>query len=392
MSEPATTSRTQFPWQRTAGVLIVGLLIAGIYASWTRAPRDVPRPAVTSPATPRVSPKRCAECHSDITEGFHTAPHARTLHRATNPAILAKFAGRSFHRPDSNVEYRYRLRDGQLLMSSPAYARDLPLTWIFGSGSHAQTPVITWTDRDGHTTVIEHAVSWYPGNRLGVTLDREARNEPSGIEAVGRHWGPAETVNCFGCHSTFVPTRGKQIDFDRIQPNISCARCHWGTERHVREMEQGKPATIERFSRMTPRESIDRCGECHRRADEMGGPITPDEKLIVRFAPVGLSQSPCFTEQKKVVLDSGRTARMDCTTCHDPHRPASRDWKFYRNKCLNCHDAAHNRAADCSVATRRDNCLKCHMPKVRMNEHLKFTDHWIRVRRKKRRANDLNGR
>jgi hypothetical protein len=384
MNEDTRTSKVQFPWQRTAGMLIVALLGAGVFASWTHAPRDVPRPAVTSPATPRVSPKRCAECHPDIAQTFHTAPHARTLRRATDAAVLGRFAGRSFHRRDSNVEYHYRQREGQLFVSTSAYARDLPITWVFGSGSHAQTPVITWTDKKGKITAIEHAVSWYPPGRLGVTLDRDKWNAPSGIEAIGRHWGPAETVNCFGCHSTFVPTRGRQIAFDRIQPNISCVRCHWDTQGHVDEMEQGKPATIERFSRMTPRESVDRCGECHRRADEVGGPITPDLKMIVRFAPVGLVQSPCFKKQREVVLDSGQPARMDCTTCHDPHSPASRDWHFYRNKCLSCHDAAHNRAADCSVATSRDNCLKCHMPKVSMSRHLKFTDHWIRIRHDKR--------
>jgi hypothetical protein len=113
----------------------------------------------------------------------------------------------------------------------------------------------------------------------------------------------------------------------------------------------------------------------------MGGPITPDDRTIVRFAPVGLVQSPCFLRQDEVRLDSGTPARLDCATCHDPHRPSSRDPQAHIAVCLNCHDEARGRAADCSVAVRGDNCLACHMPPVAMNEHLHFTDHWIRVRR-----------
>lgn len=113
----------------------------------------------------------------------------------------------------------------------------------------------------------------------------------------------------------------------------------------------------------------------------MGGPVTTDNQTILRFAPVGLSQSPCFLKQDQVTLESGQTARLNCTTCHDPHRLTSRDWKVHVRTCLDCHDSEKNRAVDCSRETRESNCLTCHMPKISVNEHLQFTDHWIRVRK-----------
>ena len=359
--------------------LVAGALVAAA-GMWRGRALYIPvKPAVLSTQTPRASEARCAECHPGIAEDFHTAPHSRTLTRATGEAA-EHFAGKSFHREGTDLEYHYELRDGRLFVSTPAYARDLPIDWIFGSGMHAQTPLITWTDDAGNTSAIEHSVSWYPHGGLGVTLGMEELENPLGIAALGIPRTPAEAINCFGCHATFVPTDGGRIRFENIEPNISCARCHWDTERHVDEMEKGLPLSMERFSELTPLESINRCGECHRRADELGGPLAPHDKTLIRFAPVGLAQSPCFQHQEEVILDSGQPARLDCTTCHDPHRPAVRDWRHHATACLNCHDEAHGRAPDCTVAARDENCLPCHMPKVDANKQLEFTDHWIRVR------------
>lgn len=378
--------------QLALSILLVGALAAAGVLMPKGEPAPVPAPAVVSSRAPRVAADRCGDCHWEIVEGFAEAAHSRTLQRATDPEMRQRFADRTFERSDPDVEYRYREVDGELVVATDGYARDLPIHWIFGSGTHAQTPLITWTNNAGNTEAIEHVVSWYPhGDVLGVTLGMEKLDAASGVHALGRPWPPAETINCFGCHSSYVPTKGQRIDFEHLQPGISCSRCHWDTQQHIEDMEAGRPLTIERFSQMTPREAVDRCGECHRRASEMGGPVTSDNETIVRFAPVGLVQSPCFVHQDEVRLESGAAARMDCTTCHDPHRPAETRWQYYADVCLTCHDAAHDRAADCPVATRQDNCLTCHMPKVPMNEHLSFTDHWIRVRRSLPAGDDQTG-
>ena len=373
--------------QRLIPSLIV--LLLGAAAVWSAqgpsdflSPRNAtPRPIVLSSA-PQVSEQRCAECHSDITDAYPSVPHARTLSRATQEEMQISFAGRSFRHDQSEADFHYRSQDGRLLVSTPGYARELTIDWIFGSGTHARTPLITWTDNEGNTSAIEHSVSWYPDQELGVTLGMEKLNETSGVLCLGLPRSAAETINCFGCHCTHVPTDDGRIQFEGIQPGIGCSRCHWNTTRHVHEMDLGLSSTIERFSLLTPVESVNRCGECHRRADEMGGEITPEDETLVRFASVGLVQSACFKQQQDVLLAPGRSARLDCTSCHDPHRPTSRDWRIHAAVCLDCHDAAHNRAPDCSTANRDDNCLTCHMPQRPANEHLKFTDHWIRVRDK----------
>lgn len=374
MSPKSPSSRSQ----RFAGGAIVVLLVLGAMAT-IRSNRTLPRPAVVSTTTPRTASQSCAECHSDVTREFSSAPHARTLRRVDDE-LLARFAGRTFRQKQTGTEFRYELRGKELCVVTPAYGRELPIEWVFGSGTHAQTPLILLPDEKGLCRSIEHCVSWYPSGELGTTLGQEQVDVAMGVHAVGRLWGTAETINCFGCHCTDVPLKGEQIDFDGIEPGVGCARCHWNSAAHIEEMEAGLPATIERLSELSPAEAVDRCGECHRRASEMGGPISPDDPLIARFAPVGLVQSPCFQKQHEVTLDSGRPARLVCTTCHDPHRPSDHDWRTHVQSCLSCHDAAHGRAADCRVAERTENCLRCHMPPVIANENLSFTDHWIRVR------------
>ncbi|QDU40960.1 hypothetical protein Mal4_53230 [Maioricimonas rarisocia] len=362
--------------------LLAVVVLASLLAIWTTAHDSRPpaAPAVLSANAPRVSEERCAECHSDITDTFPETPHARTLHHVSEAGIAERFAGRSFTHPQTGARFDYTLEDDRLTVSTPAYARELAIEWIFGSGTHAQTPLITWTDEEGRTQSIEHCVSWYPTGELAATLGTEALPDATGVQALGHHRGPAQTMNCFGCHSRYVPNTDGRILFDHLQAGIGCARCHWDVEQHVAEMDAGEEASIERFAALAPREAVDRCGECHRRAQDMGGPIEPDDESIARFAPVGLVQSPCFQQQDEVRLPSGEPVRLDCTTCHDPHRPSSNDWQTYVRSCLQCHGAGHDNTSVCSSPRTEQNCLPCHMPKVPANEHLEFTDHWIRVR------------
>lgn len=366
------------------------MVMLGTFAVWTSrtqlsrvTAQSAPSPPAVSSSVLPVPQRRCAECHSDITNTFQSVPHSRTLTRATQEDALNSFSGRSFRNPRSNVNFHYRLHDDQLLVSTPAYAREMSIAWVFGSGKHAQTPLITFTDSEGRTSAIEHSVSWYPEQQLGVTLGMEKLEESNGVLCLGVPRTPAETVNCFGCHCTHVAVEDGQILFDYILPGVGCVRCHWNTTRHVEEMDLGLSSTIERFKELTPQESVDRCGECHRRADEMGGKITSDDKTLPRFASVGLVQSACFKRQDKVLHANGKPMRLDCTNCHNPHQPTADDWRVHTSVCLECHDNTNERATDCTNAARDENCLTCHMPKVPANEYLDFTDHWIRIRDKK---------
>ncbi len=113
---------------------------------------------------------------------------------------------------------------------------------------------------------------------------------------------------------------------------------------------------------------MNRCAQCHRRADEMDTePIHPDNKNLARFQPIGITQSRCFNSPK-----------MTCVICHDPHVPLDDQNLTGIWQCVQCHDGAKDQVT-CG-AGQTDDCLSCHMPKVRGVAPLDFTDHWIRVR------------
>ena len=342
----------------------------------------------TSPAVPvvqssklRVSEQRCAECHSETTTSFASAPHSKTLSRISDPEVARRFENRSFHNELTGVRFRYEMRNGRLVLSTSAYARELYIDWVFGSGTHAMTPLITWADDLGETCGIEHGVSWYPGDELGVTLGMEKLYESEGILALGNPRPSAEVINCFGCHSSYVPVNGRVVDLENIEPGVGCIRCHVDAERHLGEMDQGLPSHPERLSTLTPIESVNRCGECHRRADEMSGDILPEDQSLARFASVGLVQSACFKQQHRVTNASGEPVRLDCNSCHNPHQGTPTDWRIHTSVCLSCHKSGDPQIAECHSSARDENCLSCHMPQQPANENLHFTDHWIRVRK-----------
>lgn len=370
------------PHRLLSGFVLAGLGLAASLAAWN-ARKELPAPAVEQPGAAASVRNRCAECHNDVVDRFQTAPHARTLFRANDPVIAAKFAGRSFTRPGTGVEYRYdQSENGDLWLSTPAYSGKLRMGWVLGSGSHAQTPLIMVPEADGRTGAVEHSVSWYPSGTLDVTFGADTATETSGLGAIGRHWGPAEAANCLGCHSAEVPVHDGRLDEDHVIPNLDCARCHWNTAGHVKDMDAAGTTTIERLGSLPPLEAVERCGECHRRAEDFDNAINHDNKSIVRFAPVGLIQSPCFIEQADVKLGNGQSGRLDCATCHDPHVGSVRP-DMIAVSCEKCHTGASEAAAHCTSPMTDVDCLPCHMPKVSMNRELSFTDHWIRVRKSK---------
>jgi len=95
----------------------------------------------------------------------------------------------------------------------------------------------------------------------------------------------------------------------------------------------------------------------------------------VRFPAYRLQNSRCWRND----------LRIQCTACHDPHKPLVREASAYDDKCLACHATAGATQASagkpgkaCPTATK--DCATCHMPKYDFPDvHHKFTDHDIRV-------------
>ncbi|MDG2131658.1 MAG: multiheme c-type cytochrome [Fuerstiella sp.] len=315
-----------------------------------------------------VSEEKCFSCHEDHVVRFEEAPHHNTLLPGDDPLVTELLNGKTFTDADSGAEFRYARRDKSVWLESSRRSRPLRVDWLFGSGHHARTPVTVVENPGGGTSVLQHVMSWYPDDAIGWTLGltEEQRDRP-GIEGVAQPHTAQESRSCLMCHTTWLPETEDRLDLARTLPNVSCTRCHTQAEAHVTHAENGN---IQDWSALTPLESVNRCGECHRRADHFtADELSTSNELLVRFASASLVQTSCFVNQLP-------ETRFDCMTCHDPHERASANPVFYDQRCIVCHQSN----AVCSFSETTDECISCHMPKIEIHEGLKFTDHWIRIR------------
>lgn len=322
---------------------------------------------------------RCAECHDEICESYAAAPHQDTLQRAASPDIQELFADRDVNQWGDH--FRFSAVADELHFAADRFPTDCRVDWVFGSGHHARTPVMLREGSQGETALVQLHVSWFADGALGVTPGSE--DQGGRLPSLGIDHTPAETRRCFGCHASHLDISAGRIDFSRSVIGINCSRCHIQTDQHL--ASEGEVPTGVNWKSLSPLESINRCGECHRRADEFtADELLPTASHLARFAPVGLVQSPCFQKTHGPAADRERMSevatRLDCTTCHNPHQPAPSDPWFYVQSCLKCHRSTPRSAPDCSTQPMTSQCVACHMPKVPINEHLSFTDHWIRVR------------
>lgn len=339
-----------------------------------------------SDVQPPLPSARCAECHQEQANSLARAPHANTLQPGNSNEMLGLWSGLKYRdAADDQAGDSFEVRDQILWRKNSAFPDPIPIDWVLGSGRHARTPVTLHTTASGAMELIQHRVSWYP-NQVGLDLTLGS-SDMTPTAAGWRGWGtrlnPSEAADCLGCHATWLPHSNGRIDLEHLVPGVQCARCHLGGRQHVAAMEGGQAEThIERWSELTPLESIRRCGECHRRDDHFTPrELRPENPLLIRFAPVGLSQSRCFVRQDSIKSPNGDSSqRLDCVTCHNPHRPAETRTEFYVARCLACHGTEMGKATGCTSDRTSDQCLKCHMPQVEVQSHLRFTDHWIRKR------------
>lgn len=317
----------------------------------------------------------CGECHRDNFEQHALHGHASTFAEVADSDLPDIFDGQTYDAGEDYGTYEYSKDDlGNLIASLPEVnaPAEFPLQYVLGSGHNAQTILTLNRTSTGKTEGIEHRVSCYANNRLGLTVGQGGKSPSRDLEKFGDITQGEITQRCVYCHTTTGKLTEGRID--NLTANVNCEKCHGPGSEHVRlarGTEKPPPYSVGTDAWDTESET-QLCGDCHR----LPRSVTKQElrdypNTLTRFQPVGMLRSKCY-------LASNR--EMTCSTCHNPHRSVhgiSR--QEHEQNCMGCHDEADDSHTPCPVSAK-SNCIECHMPLVTQEQGIAFHDHWIRVR------------
>ncbi|HMH08786.1 MAG TPA: multiheme c-type cytochrome [Terriglobales bacterium] len=322
-----------------------------------------------------VGPEACTRCHSEIAASQQKTPMFNAARLPSDSIPLRQHQKMSF----SDETYNYVLLTGptetRLSIKDKTNTASGTVGWVFGAGEVAQTYILKRND-----SYWESRLSYYPSLAgLDITPGHKADAPNTIAQALGDPVDDETIRRCFGCHSTASTVSGN-FDPEHAMLGVTCEACHGPGLQHVTAMETapdpGATGTMLNPRRLSPVDSVDFCGACHRTPVDVAV-FMPRHMGIssIRFQPYRLERSLCW--------GAGGDSRITCMACHDPHKPLVRDSAAYDAKCLKCHSQlgsqpAAQLAPACTVGTK--DCTSCHMPKYEIRwVHGTFTDHFIRV-------------
>jgi hypothetical protein len=289
--------------------------------------------------------------------------------RSSGRVGVESFRAGEFNHARSGIRYRMLEDQGRYFFefsrAGEAMSGRRPLDFFIGSGAAGRSYLVA-----AGGFLFQAPVSWYAQQRrwdISPGFD--------GYETLNLS-RPIE-VACLKCHASRVQpraaTQNGYAETPFLEGGIACERCHGQGAAHA----AGKTAEIVNPAKLGSRERDAVCAECHltgqARVEKRDGTLVAfvwasaaESGFTVTSHYEKLWQSRC----KKAAGD-----RLWCGTCHDPHAPpaASRRSQHFRQKCLECHPAAHERQRD------RQDCIRCHMPAGPVLDvaHTVYTDHSI---------------
>jgi hypothetical protein len=279
------------------------------------------------------------------------------------------------HFIDGKLSYAMKRNgpDTEISVTRNSESLTVPVPWAMGHGEIGITYLLEHKD-----TYIESRLSYFPSlHGLDITPGQSATPPSTLEESLGEPLDSVAAVRCFGCHTTASSVSGK-FDPERSMPGVQCEACHGPGAEHIRAVKEGDDSAASPLNPKTlsPVDSVDFCGACHRTPADVAVHMSPDLGLIsIRFQPYRLERSLCW--------GSSGDPRITCIACHDPHKPLVKDTASYDSKCLQCHAAPGHTAGAaqahaCTVANK--DCASCHMPRYELKPaHAIFTDHFIQI-------------
>ncbi|TWT73005.1 multiheme c-type cytochrome [Allorhodopirellula solitaria] len=311
----------------------------------------------------------CAECHQDEYEAHLRSGHSQTAVLMNGSSLAGKLTEQKrYEDPRRDQVFEFLASNGQFVVRDGDSPQDafVPVTWLLGSGTHAQTPIAV---DEATQRGVELRWSYFPSqNRVGLTPDHERYDDfaQRTIECFGRPMDDADLRACLGCHSTMMPPPSLPVLNSMVIANVGCERCHGPRKKHVELAHLGRAEEAKPLLQYeTAADYMAACATCHRDASSVTPDVSPQK--AARFQPYGIQRSRCYLETP---------GNITCSTCHDPHDTVSQDRASSIDQCHQCHQ--QGASSTCTHQPGGD-CIDCHMPLVPWTSGIAFHDHWIRV-------------
>jgi HEAT repeats/Tetratricopeptide repeat/Cytochrome c552/Cytochrome c554 and c-prime len=218
------------------------------------------------------------------------------------------------------------------------------------------------------------------------------------------HWtgrGMNWNSQCAACHNTHL-----QKNYDEstdsyhttmAEMGVGCEACHGPLRAHV-EWRKTHPGTKLKDSTVAPLSSVqtlDNCGSCHARADDLTGAFQPGNSLFdhyslqildsaQRWYPDGQVHDEDY-EYASFLSSKMHESGVACIDCHNAH---SMKLRLPGNDlCMRCHNGSFAKAPVINSAdhghhqlsSKGNECIGCHMPvTVYMQRHERH-DHGLTI-------------
>lgn len=289
------------------GAMLVLPGAVGVLAQTTPGaptPSLLPSEQVTAEALARgyAGPAACRECHAAQYDAYRASGHPSKL----RPAAEARLAG-------------LPLPDG--------YEWD-QISYVIGGHRWKAR----YMDAEGFIITSTGPDRQRPGaNQYNLATGRW----------VDYHAGEKKPYDCGECHTTGFSAQGHQDGRPGILgtwalPGVTCEACHGPGLAHVKAPAKGN---IRNDS------SAAACGKCHVRGS---ADTIPASGGFIRHH-----------EQYNEHLVGPHAGKIDCTTCHDPHKRAA---VSIRLQCEACHARQAEDYEGSAKQRAGVSCVDCHMP------------------------------
>ena len=323
-----------------------------------------------------VASETCLECHADIYNSHLKTAHFNTSSTADEEHIKGSFKEGSNELNLKGVKLKMIAENDEYFQLSQPKFGDLSSTKskidiVIGSGVKGQS-YLSWQDEhliQLQASYFQPTGSWVNSpNFPDYSLQRKVDD------------------NCLKCHVSFAKNinefgTGNSYEHSKMLLGIDCQRCHGPSEKHVKYHRSNPEALagefVDSFKQYSRQQRLDACAVCHSglQAQQIkGNPfsflagdtlslysknyknVNSKIKLDVHGNQMGLlSESKCFVNSQK----------MDCLTCHAPHKNQRADMNTFNTKCLTCHDSNKiNNVTENHIHYNQQNCVSCHMPLV----------------------------